>query len=120
VDAKGAEDVLRHRCLLLFLLNPEVGLLHYPRPLGVLGLHSRRELLRRVKDGLGAERDEFLMYPNRAARNATVGREGPGWQALDLAPCYARVVVRQIPEGLHEQDQPRPDARQRLGVRIDE
>ena len=33
---------------------------------------------------------------------------------------HVQVEVRQIPEGLHEQDQSRPGARRRLGVRISE
>jgi hypothetical protein len=31
--------------------------------------------------------------PERAARNVTVGREGHGWQAVDLAPRYAMLAT---------------------------
>ncbi len=76
------------------------------------GVVPDQELQHRAPEAL----DEKPLWNRRQRDKRSVRKERP----LGGKDVNVRVEVRQVPEGLHEQDQPRAGAGQRLGVCIDE
>ena len=75
-------------------------------------LLAHEEPQHRAPEGFGKK----PLGHRRQRHQPPIGQERP----VGGKDVHVRVEVRQIPEGLHEQDQPGPGARCRLGIRSDE